>query len=514
MSEPHSRSITPDGATVLGALRTAHAALDGAMLRDERGTVLGWAPLEDLAPHELAEAVRLQASLEARMAGLGLHVLAAAEASDAKAVTGSTHTETWASRAAGRNRERTWGALGVAQHLEATYGHVRAALAEGAITTDHARIIVRACEKVAETLGRLRREARARGLSEEQVAAAVPTISPDELAECERLLVDKALRMPPRRLSRAAHRVLAPLRKRVEVVLPDSIVVDPDTGEISGDVVEVELATVVADDQVRAQEAAAGRETFLHLSERDDGCWTGQFVLPPLAGQAFRNFLEHLTSPRRAAKRAADPDAVGPSVQLEPLDGVTGGASGTHAERLGRAFCELLEHLPTDGFGRFGTNDATVVVHVGEPALRTGIGTATLDTGAVISAGEARRLACNAGILPLVLSGESVPLDLGRERRLFSRHQALALSALHDTCAAQDCERPLAWCELHHLLPWSLDGPSDLDNAVPLCGHHHRRIHDPLYRHVVHPDGSISFEHRWPSRRFAARRPSLWTRAA
>ena len=132
--------------------------------------------------------------------------------------------------------------------------------------------------------------------------------------------------------------------------------------------------------------------------------------------------------------------------------------------------------------------------------MRTGIGTAVLDTGAEISASEARRLACNAGVLPMVLSGKSVPVDLGREQRLFSRHQAIALSAFYDTCAAQGCERPFAWCELHHLCPWSHHGPTDLANAVPLCGHHHRRIHDPMYHHQVHPDGSITFEHRWPSR--------------
>jgi hypothetical protein len=375
-------------------------------------------------------------------------------------------------------------------------------LTEGSITEDHARIIVRACEKVSGTLERLRREARARGLSEELVAAVVPTVTAAELADCERLLVDKALMMPPHRLTAAARRVLAPLRKRVEVTLPG---VDPATGEL----VELDLADVVADDQLREAEDAASREVYLHVEERADGCWAGSFVITPLAGQAFRNLLEHLTAPRRAQRRAEQGDAeVGRGIVIEPLDG----ASMNHGERLGRAFCEILEHLPTDGFGRFGTNDATVVVHVDDAAMRTGIGVATLDTGAEISAGEARRLACNAGILPLVLSGDSVPLDLGREKRLFSRHQAIALSARHDTWAAEDCERPFAWCELHHLIPWGRGGPTDLDHAAPLCGHHHRKIHDPLYRWWINPDGSIGFEHRWPSRRTRSR--SSWTRAA
>ena len=488
---------------LLTALRTAHAALDDAVVRDDAGGIAGWKSVSDLSPTELAEAVSLQAGLESRMAGLRLHVVAAAEACDAAAVNASTDVDAWASRAAGRNRPRTWGSLGLAQNLEGKYAHVRAALTQGAITEDHARIIVRACEKVSDTLDRLRMDARVRGLSEEQVDAAVPTVTHEELAECEALLVAKALMMPPKRLTVAARRVLTPLRKRLEVRLPD---VDPDLDPETGELTEVDLADVVADDQVRDAERAAMAEAYLFMDEDADGCWTGRFKLPPLAGQALRLQLEHRTSPRRAHLRQAQPEAAHPTgVQVDPTNDDTTSLPTSYGTRLGWAFCELLEHLPTDAQGRFGTNDVTVVVHVEEQTMRTGIGTAVLDTGAEISASEARRLACNAGILPMVLSGATVPTDLGREQRLFSRYQALALSAYHDTCAAQGCERPFAWCELHHLCPWSHHGPTDLDNAVPLCGHHHRRIHDPMYHHHVHPDGSITFEHRWPSRNSTTR---------
>jgi hypothetical protein len=83
---------------------------------------------------------------------------------------------------------------------------------------------------------------------------------------------------------------------------------------------------------------------------------------------------------------------------------------------------------------------------------------------------------------------------------LFTRAQAIALSARHEHCAAEGCERPFAWCELHHLRPWSAGGPTDLANAVPLCGFHHRRIHDQHYTAARAPDGSLRFTHRWPSR--------------
>ena len=98
------------------------------------------------------------------------------------------------------------------------------------------------------------------------------------------------------------------------------------------------------------------------------------------------------------------------------------------------------------------------------------------------------------------MGGKSLPLDLGMGSRLFTKAQAIALSAIYDSCAAQGCDRPFAWSELHHRRPWSERGPTDLANAVPLCGHHHRRIHDTEYEHQWLADGTVRFRHRWPSR--------------
>jgi hypothetical protein len=36
-------------------------------------------------------------------------------------------------------------------------------------------------------------------------------------------------------------------------------------------------------------------------------------------------------------------------------------------------------------------------------------------------------MACEAGIIPLVLGGDSIPLDLGRTARIASPHQRIAL---------------------------------------------------------------------------------------
>jgi hypothetical protein len=164
-----------------------------------------------------------------------------------------------------------------------------------------------------------------------------------------------------------------------------------------------------------------------------------------------------------------------------------------YTERLGAAFVELLEHLPTRGHG---TNGTTVMVHIEHAHLVDELGSARLDTGVRVSPGQARRLACNAGILPAVLGGRSEVLDLGRRRRLHTEAQRRALSVHHDSCAAEGCERPFAWCEIHHPLAWAAGGGTSLANAIPLCGHHHRRAHDDRFRITTLASAEVRFVRR------------------
>jgi hypothetical protein len=432
----------------LAALEAAHDALDLATVRDQAGRPAGWVSADGMSAAELERAVRLQAALEGRVAGLRLHTVAAADAAGASDVTAATDTAAWAASAAGRNRSRSWGGVWLARLLETKYSHVRAGLSQGLIGEEHAAIIVRAAEAVPD-----------------QVTA-------EQLADCEAVLVAKATTMAPLNLRRAARRLLEPLSRQLADAHEGALLVE--------------------------QERAAERETWLTLGDNGDGTWTGRFTIPELHGQMLRRALETLGSPRRHGRNRTG----------EPVTDPTIGGAGTRlswSEALGAAFLELVEHLPSTGHGRSGT---TLVVHVTEEQLRAGAGAATLDTGARISIEQARRLACEAGHLPLVLNGRSVALDLGEQSRLFSRAQAIALSASHDSCAAEGCDRPFAWCELHHLVPWGEGGKTHLANAVPLCGFHHRRVHDARYHHRRTPTGEIRFQDRRtavpPTRRAAA----------
>ena len=108
--------------------------------------------------------------------------------------------------------------------------------------------------------------------------------------------------------------------------------------------------------------------------------------------------------------------------------------------------------------------------------------------GEQVSAQEARRLACDAGLIPVVLGSKSEPLDVGRERRLVTRALRAALVHRDRGCVFPHCTAKPAACEAHHIVPWWAGGETSLANMVLLCPHHHR---------LVEPDPNYSAEGQW-----------------
>lgn len=163
---------------------------------------------------------------------------------------------------------------------------------------------------------------------------------------------------------------------------------------------------------------------------------------------------------------------------------------GDDAARLDRVAA------PADAFACASPARAEIVVHVDLATLTgslTSRGVATTQHGVDLPAETIRRLACNADIVPVVLGGESVPLDVGRSKRLATVHQRRALGAVHSTCAIDGCEVAFKHCEPHHIDYWENGGATSLDNLVPLCSRHHHAAHeggwklrlDPLTRRLA-----------------------------
>jgi len=98
------------------------------------------------------------------------------------------------------------------------------------------------------------------------------------------------------------------------------------------------------------------------------------------------------------------------------------------------------------------------------------------------------RLACDAVLQRVVLGRDGIPLDVGRKSRTATDAQWVSLRAMHRTCAWKGCERPLAWCQAHHIHEWEHGGTSDLCNLIPLCSRHHHAVHEGAWSLKLCPD--------------------------
>jgi 5-methylcytosine-specific restriction protein A len=102
---------------------------------------------------------------------------------------------------------------------------------------------------------------------------------------------------------------------------------------------------------------------------------------------------------------------------------------------------------------------------------------ATLDIGGAIGPGELRRLLCDAAIVPVVLGGNSEPLDVGRTRRTSTTAQRDALTVRDRGCAHPGCHTPAHKCQVHHVVEWIHGGRTAVHQMILLCVVHHRMIH-------------------------------------
>jgi hypothetical protein len=103
-----------------------------------------------------------------------------------------------------------------------------------------------------------------------------------------------------------------------------------------------------------------------------------------------------------------------------------------------------------------------------------------------------RRLACEAGIVLAALAGDGTPLDLGRRQRRLSAALRRAVHLRDRTCTFPGCHTT-RHLHAHHVHHWSQGGPTDLNNLVLLCAHHHRYVHDRDPTIEVRPDGRHRF---------------------
>jgi hypothetical protein len=293
-------------------------------------------------------------------------------------------------------------------------------------------------------------------LAQAEVVVRAVEALPDEVGQEVRSAAEERLVAESGEFGPRALRVMG--RRIVDVVAPEM-----------GEGLEARL--------LEKEEARAARRTYLTTRRNGDGTTDIRMRVADRVCDRLLVYLHSFSAPRRARESSSD--------DRRPYD-----------QRLGQAFGAFLESVDPERMPLHGGDATTVLVHLDFETLLGGEGVA-LAGDEPISAGEARRLACTAGIVPVVLGGESQVLDLGRARRLFSAAQRKALAVRQPTCRAEGCDIPAAWCEAHHGgAPWSRGGTTDLGDGVLLCSFHHHRAHDHHYLGERLADGRVRFHRR------------------
>ncbi|HQH89272.1 MAG TPA: DUF222 domain-containing protein, partial [Dermatophilaceae bacterium] len=231
------------------------------------------------------------------------------------------------------------------------------------------------------------------------------------------------------------------------------------------------LAAHGADGEFQADADTAERLVSLSRPSTDElGALTYQLILDPAGAAALEAAIGPLSAPVPGPDGERDPR----SPQL----------------RRGQALIEVCRRATSAGDRPPSGVKTTLMLTMSYDDLAARVGAATVvgsaQGGSLIAPETARRLACDANVIPTVLGSRGEILDQGRSTRLATTGQLAALWLRDAGCSFPGCTTPAHWCDAHHLVHWADGGTSDLTNLALLCGRHHSVVHrDHLIGHVT-----------------------------
>jgi len=220
--------------------------------------------------------------------------------------------------------------------------------------------------------------------------------------------------------------------------------------------------------RLQHQAEAAQRNRSLVFRRDGNGSMLFTGSLPLVDGEAWIAQLDAYTeSRRRTALEERDP----------------AGAGLTPEQRRADALIAMIHHHSQGRRApKVGGDRPRIVVTVDyTKLLADATGAGLVGDGEPLSAGDLRRLCCDADLLPAVLGGPSTVLDVGRDHRLVPADLRAALVLRDGGCVFPGCHARPTECEAHHVIPWWNGGPTALSNLCLLCHHHHALLEPARY---------------------------------
>ena len=240
----------------------------------------------------------------------------------------------------------------------------------------------------------------------------------------------------------------------------EQLLVDSLSGLVMKDfAVAVDLWRQNADLEAAEADAEHLRERrYLHVSPvgnlvRIDG------QLDPESGQTLIDALRSITD----------------SQQLDPSDARSPGQR--RADALTRLCADHLASGTAPISGGFRPQVTITASYETLIGLADGAGCVTEDCG-LLTPGTVRQILCDATVIPVVLGGDSLPLDIGQARRTAPWWIRKLLNIRDQGCVIPGCQNRPRYCDAHHIVHWLHGGKTKLDNLCLLCARHHTLVHE------------------------------------
>jgi hypothetical protein len=257
---------------------------------------------------------------------------------------------------------------------------------------------------------------------------------------------------------------------------------------------------------IRVREKKAWDDRYLKVWKIDTGQVHVHGLFPPEQGQYILDLYDSLTGPRRGGVRFVDPDraAWAKAMQDDPrstdqltadgfLELLKAGTAVNPNRMLGGrtpAVRVLTTAAPQGGSGQAAEPAVAPLPDPTEALVRIPDGTGhgfIEGNPAPISQETLDRLICTSGTVEVSFDADGQPLNLGREERVFSQAQRLALAARDGGCMWGECDKPPSRTEAHHLEQWVRDhGSTDIRLGILLCPPHHLLLHNQGWQILEH----------------------------
>lgn len=221
-----------------------------------------------------------------------------------------------------------------------------------------------------------------------------------------------------------------------------------------------------------------------------DGVRRGSFTFDDVGAVGIDTIIATALRPRRGGPRFVDPDEAARAQELSDdprtndqiaydliMDIIRAGALADASTVFGTRQA---------GIRIVATQDAHDGAMTGRPAVAL-----VEDTGSTLPGWVIAARTCYTATVTVTLDPSGNPLHLGREARLFSPAQRVALAVRDGGCRIPDCDRPASYCEAHHIDPYAHGGRTDVDRGILLCAFHHMNLHHHRWR--ITRDGTEEF---------------------